>query len=321
MEIRPSPRSVRRTRAGRIAIEVYFEAFLALLFPEVHAGIDWSRGYEFLDKELQQVTREAELGSRVVDKLARVHCKDGAEAWVLVHVEVQGQHDRDFEQRMVVYNYRLFDRHGRRVVSLAVLADGRRGWRPSSFGYTLWGCQVSLRFPAVKLLDLGKHREELEQSPSPFAVLVMAHLDAQRTHGDNPGRLQAKLGLVRELHRRGLGEREVRQLSRFVDWLLALPEELDDDFWREAKALEEEKKMPYVTSIERIGIKEGLKQGRRQAIALVRQALEIRFGDEGLALAPELDALEPEALSQLHERLLRGATIDEVREAIRAGRR
>ncbi len=302
------------------AIEVYFEAFLALLFPEVHAGIDWSRGYEFLDKELQQVTREAELGPRVVDKLARVYCKDGAEAWVLVHVEVQGQPDPDFDRRMYVYNYRLFDRHGRRVVSLAVLADDRATWRPSFFGYTLWGCEVSLRFPAVKLLDFVGRRGELERSPSPFAVLVMAHLDAQRTRGDSPARLQAKLGLVRELHRRGLGEREVRQLFRFIDWLLALPQELDRDFRREVEALKEEK-MPYVTSLERLGREEGLREGLEKALALVRQALEIRFGEEGLKLASELDHLDPDALLEVNGRLLRGAPIDEVREAISAARR
>ena len=46
------------------ALDAYFEAFLALLFPGVHALIDWSRGYESLDKEFQQVVREAELGRR-----------------------------------------------------------------------------------------------------------------------------------------------------------------------------------------------------------------------------------------------------------------
>ena len=32
----------------------YLPDFLALLFPDAQAGIDWSQGYEFLDKELQQ---------------------------------------------------------------------------------------------------------------------------------------------------------------------------------------------------------------------------------------------------------------------------
>jgi hypothetical protein len=34
------------------ALEVYFRAFLALFYPRIHADIDWSRGYLFLDKEL-----------------------------------------------------------------------------------------------------------------------------------------------------------------------------------------------------------------------------------------------------------------------------
>jgi hypothetical protein len=56
----------------REALDAYFEAFVALLFPEVHAQIDWARGYESLDKEFQQVVREAELGRRYVDKLVKV---------------------------------------------------------------------------------------------------------------------------------------------------------------------------------------------------------------------------------------------------------
>lgn len=35
----------------------YFPDFLALLYPRVYAGIDWSKGHAFLDKELQQVFR------------------------------------------------------------------------------------------------------------------------------------------------------------------------------------------------------------------------------------------------------------------------
>jgi hypothetical protein len=75
------------------ALDRYFEAFLALLFPEVHRDIDWSRGYEVLDKEFQQVVRDADLGRRYVDKLVKVWTKDGGECWVLIHVEVQTTRD------------------------------------------------------------------------------------------------------------------------------------------------------------------------------------------------------------------------------------
>ena len=68
------------------ALEYYFEAFMAFFFSQAHADIAWSRGYEFLDKELQQVVRDAELGRRLADKLVKVWRNDGQEAWVLVHI-------------------------------------------------------------------------------------------------------------------------------------------------------------------------------------------------------------------------------------------
>jgi hypothetical protein len=54
------------------ALEIYFEAFLALLFPDVHRQIDWSRPYESLDKEFQQVVPDSEVTRRYVDKLMKV---------------------------------------------------------------------------------------------------------------------------------------------------------------------------------------------------------------------------------------------------------
>ena len=67
------------------------EPFVQFFFPDVHADLDWSRGYESLDKELQQIVREGELGPRLADKLFKVWPKDSVELWLLIHVEVQNQ--------------------------------------------------------------------------------------------------------------------------------------------------------------------------------------------------------------------------------------
>jgi hypothetical protein len=262
------------------ALEQYFEAFLALCFPEVHAGIDWSRGHEFLDKELQAIVRDAESGRRYVDKLVKVWRKDGAEAWVLIHIEVQGQPDAAFTERMWIYHYRLYDRYRRQVVSLGVLSDTQAEWRPAGFGYALWGCDLSLRFPTVKLLDFQKRWEELEASRNPFAVVIMAHLKAQETRRAPRSRFQAKLQLVRGLYERGWSRTDVLELFRFIDWMVALPEALISEFRREVEALEEEKQMPYVTSIERMAIEEGREEGREEAlIESILEILETRFTD------------------------------------------
>jgi hypothetical protein len=90
------------------------------LFPAAYEDIDWARGYESLDKELQQIVRDAALGTRLADKLMKVWRRNGDEQIVLIHTEIQRNRDEDFPKRMYIYNYRLFDRYDRPVVSLAV---------------------------------------------------------------------------------------------------------------------------------------------------------------------------------------------------------
>ena len=135
------------------ALDRYFEQFLALFFPHIHADIDWTRGYEMLDKELQPIVRRAEHGRRYVDKLVKVWLKDGQERWILIHIEVQAAREGEFPVRMYVYNHRLFDRYGREVISLAILADDDPYWRPSRYEYGRWGFRASIEFPVAKLLD------------------------------------------------------------------------------------------------------------------------------------------------------------------------
>ena len=178
-------------------MERYFEPFLAFLVPEAHADIDWRRGFEFLDREFEQIMREAAVGDRRADKLARVWRKGGDQASVFIHVEVEARKRENFAERMHVYNYRTYDRHRRPVVSLAVLADGTSGWQPDRWEYSLWGCHVGIRFPVVELLDYNEHWEELEASANPFAVVIMTHLKAMATRRSPQKRFRWKLALVK----------------------------------------------------------------------------------------------------------------------------
>ena len=68
-------------------IEAYFPRFLEFFFPLAYSVIDWTRPYEFLDTELQQLEPDAEMGKVLVDKFAKVWLLEGIQAWVLVHVE------------------------------------------------------------------------------------------------------------------------------------------------------------------------------------------------------------------------------------------
>lgn len=286
------------------ALEIYFRECLELLFPHAASEIAWSRGYEFLEQELRQVTREAETNRRVVDKLARVWKLDGGETWVLIHLEVQGQWEADFDVRMFTCNYRIFDLHQRQVATFVVLSDENPNWRPSSFGYELWGSRLQFDFPVAKLLDYNARWDELEASPNPFAVVIMAHLKTQQTRGNDATRYQWKLRLTRMLYERGFSRTEIVNLYRFIDWLMRLPRELERGYWVEMREYEEEKRMPYVTTAERFGKEEGLQQG-------LLTVLEVRFGAQANSIAPRLTALTSDELKELMKSTVTVASLEE----------
>jgi hypothetical protein len=289
------------------ALELYFPEFLALCFPEAHSEIDWARGYEFMDKELQQVVRDAESGRRLADKLVKVWLKAGEETWLLVHIEVQGQAEAEFAQRMYTYHYRLFDRYAREVVSLAVLGDTSPTWRPTGFTYGRWGCRLAFEFPVLKLWDYRARWAELEASANPFATVLMAHLKAQETVGAVEQRKAWKWALVRRLYERGYARQDILNLFRFIDWLLALPAELEQTLWQDMQDYEEASRMTYVTSVERFGIEKGQRLG---LIARGREAIldvvEARFASVPEPVAQRVNRIEDAAWLK---RLLRQAAL------------
>ncbi|MGH2346358.1 MAG: Rpn family recombination-promoting nuclease/putative transposase [Chloroflexota bacterium] len=306
------------------AIEEYLPDCFALLFPAIAVAIDWQHPPEFLENELRQVMGDAELGPRRVDLLIRVRLRDGQDAWLLVHIEVQGQEEARFAQRMFVYFYRLFDRYARPVVSLAVLTDERPSWRPTTFALEQWGCTLHFSYPIVKLSDWRVRQTELAASDNPFATVVLAHLAAQDTRGDMSRRQRAKLDLARRLYQRGYGRERVLSLLRFIDWLLALPKEQEIAVRQEIRSWEEEQQMPYVTSFERLsraeGVEEGLERGMEEGLErgrlegkreAVRGLVEARFGTVPENLATRIETADAAALDAL---LLQVATAPSVAE-------
>ena len=248
-------------------LDQFFPLSMALLFPDIYREIDWQRRYEALDQELQQIMHDAELGKRLADKLFKVWLKNGEEAWVLVHIELQNQPEGDFAERMYVYNYRIYDRYRRRVASLAVLGDEQADWRPSEFSYDLWGCRAGLRFRTAKLLDYVGNEPALEGDPNPFALVVLAHLKTLETRSDPVVRRTWKLRVVKGLYGRGLDGEQVRRLFRILDWMMELPAELGKALLHDLADFEQERKMPYVTSIERIARQEGIEEGKAEGKA------------------------------------------------------
>lgn len=168
---------------------------------------------------------------RLPDALIQVTLLTGAEEWVYIHVEVQGEREAGFARRMFTYNYRLYDRFERPIASLAVLADDNTHWRPDRFESDALGCRHHFEFPVVKLIDYAPMIEALENGANPFALVTAAHLRARQTRHDANARYQSQLALVRRLYRREWDKQRTLDLFAILDWMMRLPDTLEQKLW------------------------------------------------------------------------------------------
>jgi hypothetical protein len=254
-------------------IEGHFESFLELLFPDIHRDIDFSRGCRFLSKELRKITPDSKVGKRYADVLVKVYLKDGSEKYIciFIHIEVQRTRDPHFMLRVFVYYYRIFDKFwekGSEVISLVILIDEDENYRPDEYSSGRWGFEHRLKVPVVKIIDFKNKkelRERLENTKNPMAILVRALLKSYEAKKvDNEKKYNIKFELIRQCYALGYSKDKTRSFLNFVDYLIHLPEYLEKRLSEEIIKIEEENKMPYVASWERIAKKEGERIGEKR---------------------------------------------------------
>ena len=287
------------------AIDAFFQPFMALFFPSVHALIDWSRPYEFLDTELQRITGDSTIGRRYADRLVKVHSREGLEVWLLLHIEIQGQADAQFPERMFQYWYRIYDRFGAvETISLALLTNDRSDGEIGEYRREREGCGVCFRFRVQALPDWDEADLVRRAADNPFAVVALAQLAAHRRTSD-PERKARKGEIIALLYRYQYDRDDAIKLLRFVDWLIRLPRALERILRQELAELEEQTKMSYVTSWERFAREEGIEKGRQEgeAKALLRQ-LEAKFGTPTPDLVTRVQTAEPEQIEVWLTRIL-----------------
>lgn len=227
----------------------------------------------------------------VADKLVEVCLHDGSVQWGLVHVEVQAQRDASLALRVLDYNYRIFKQYEQPVASLVLLADEDRKWRPDAFHNRVLGTVMGISFSAAKLLDYAERIDELLASHNPFAWVTLAHLRTQQARHDANQLYAAKWQLTKLLFQHGWRRRRIIELFKVINWMMVLPESLQERYWQAVVKLEKEHKMEWITPLEQMfldkgrqkGLKEGLEQGIEKGL---EQGLE-----QGLARGRKEGAL------------------------------
>jgi hypothetical protein len=108
----------------------------------------------------------------------------------------------------------------------------------------------------IKIFDYSNRIEELEASNNPFAAVILTQLAVMKKEGSSD-KLNTKLHLIKNLYKKGWKKEDLLALLKFIDWTMALPPELELQCTEATEKVEEELKMKYVTSFERVGIRKG----------------------------------------------------------------
>ena len=114
------------------ALAALFRQALRFHRPDEARQVDWQRGFDSLETELQKLLPASQTGVRRIDKLLKVWLLGGEARYY--HIEVQCWAQEDFEHRVYVYNAVAELFCGDPVDSLIILGDDDPAWLPT--GYT-----------------------------------------------------------------------------------------------------------------------------------------------------------------------------------------
>lgn len=258
-------------------LEDVFEDFLRFVFPQADKIFDFSKGFEYLDKELIDINpnpRE-KLNAKTVDKLVKVHHWNGRQEWILVHIEIQSQRQPGFSKRMFHYYSGLSARHNRPITSIAILTYEERKKTPTHYSANFAGTSVEFKFNTLNVSAFTD--KDLEDSDNVFALVLLVAKKAQ-LKGKLADRwlLKHKLALARLLYERGLFEKEkLRKVFGFMNHYVQFEKpEMDRIFNERFKTLTNKKDamgiLEYLAEEEKKDVRqEGLEEG------LERKGLEI----------------------------------------------
>lgn len=182
-------------------------------------------------------------------------------------------------------------------------------WRPQTFSYRLFGCEMRLDFSVVKLNDYAGRIADLLADPNPFALVTAAHLLTRKTRGNAARRHAEKWRLTRLLYLRNWDKQSIIDLYFVIDWMMRLPEELEERLQRYVLILERKIIMRHISSMERFGMRKGELSGQ---VKMLTRLLSARFGYSRRDMRKRLTGASDEQLGEWSVRLLSAATLDDV---------
>jgi predicted transposase/invertase (TIGR01784 family) len=265
-------------------LEDVFDDFLTFFYPDSSTLFNVEKGFEYLDKELEQLfpPQEDVYALRFVDKLVKVYTKQGVEQWILVHVEVQGYPDKQFAERMFTYYYRILDKHQKPITAFAILTDGNKNYHPDRYERSFLGTTILYKFNSYKVLN--QNPEELLANDNPFAIVILvvqAAIQSKKLRDDQIFPL--KIELTKTLLTKEISKSKIRKLLNFLKYYIRFEnKETEVKFEEELDFITEKRK---TMGIEEFLLDRAKREGEREsAIKFVKTLVkETTFSVEKIA--------------------------------------
>ena len=276
------------------AFEDFFPDLLRFFYSEEIDSFDFGRGIEFLDKELREILPETSKkgGNKFVDLLAKCYLKNGQEEWVLVHIEIQGKHQRKFSERMFEYWYRIYDRYKVNIGSLAVFTGSKKETLPSQFSKSYLRTRVAFEFPVYHIFDHSE--EELLSMENPFSILILAAQKAS-LRGKIPEQELSgqRLILAKELINKGVYDHDkiIKFLTFLKNYIFIENKEINSQFNKQIETITGKKDpMGIIETVKMLaeeeareqGLQEGKREGKEEGKREGKEEGKI-IGEEGKA--------------------------------------
>ena len=262
------------------AIERFLEYLIMLISPALHERVDWTKKPEFISKELQDTILgpNGHNSPLFVDELVKLFLKDGSVAFILLHIEVQGEGGEDISWRMALYGALILGHYHQMPVAVAILTAPRpKGEIVGCYKSEMFGTKLTYEYNVFDVMT--QDDEELLVSDNPFSLIIYA-AKKEASFKDLKGidKEQAKFRYLREITRllagnlagKGWNENDRRDLLTLVASLINLKDkELQQQYVADVKAMKGENNMAAMTFIEKYfkdeGRNEGFSLGRREA--------------------------------------------------------
>ena len=255
------------------AIERFLPRLLERVLPDLYADVDFSIRPEFLENELRDIAQFDNNPAVYVDELIRLILKNGGDAWILLHIEIQGPGGDPISGRMFNYMTLIHAHYHKLPVALAILTSRRPSEVIGEYSVeNPYGTKLSYTYNCFEVY--AQDDDKMLQSDNPFDLIFYAVKNTSKNSQRKKYALLLKL--VKILASKGWSEADRRDLFSFIVRTVNLTDtELQQKFVAEIKMGED--KMAELTFVEKYFKDEGIAEGRAEGIAIGEQRGEQRI--------------------------------------------